>query len=98
MSGVDATRRQRGAARVQRARYRALELAPRAPGYEPALQTFNRDRRSGGGLLAGALAFRLFGALLPFALLLTVLLGYASTVDEQAPVKTGRAVGIGQTL
>ena len=81
-SGVSPdTRWQRGAARVDRARRRALELAPRAPGYDQALLAFNRDRRSGGGLLAGALAFRLFGALLPFALLLAVLLGYVSTID-----------------
>ena len=93
-----ATRRQRGAARVEHARLRALELAPRAPGYEKAMEAFNRDRRSGGGLLAGALAFRLFGALLPFALLLTVLFGYAATVDPEAPAKAGEALGIGQTL
>jgi uncharacterized BrkB/YihY/UPF0761 family membrane protein len=92
------TRRQRGAARVDRARRRALELAPRAPGYEQALQAFNRDRRTGGGLLAGALAFRLFGALLPFALLLTVLLGFAATLDRQAPAEAADAVGIGRTL
>jgi uncharacterized BrkB/YihY/UPF0761 family membrane protein len=98
MAEMPATRRERGAARVERARDRALELAPRAPGFEQALQAFNRDRRSGGGLLAGALAFRLFGALLPFALLLTVLLGYAATLDEQAPAKAGSAVGIGPAL
>jgi membrane protein len=92
------TRRQRGAARVERARRRAAELAPRTPGFEHALQAFNRDRRSGGGLLAGALAFRLFGAMLPFALLLTVLLGYAATLDQQAPRKAADAVGIGQAL
>ena len=47
MAGLPATRRERRAARVERARRRALEL----------------------------LAFRLFGAMLPFALLLTVLVG-----------------------
>lgn len=92
------TRRQRGAARVERARRRALELAPRAPGYDQALQALDRDRRAGGGLLAGALAFRLFGAMLPFALLLTVLLGFVATLDRQAPAEAADAVGIGRTL
>jgi membrane protein len=93
-----ASRRQRGAARVEGARRRALEIAPHTPGYEQALRAFDRDRQSGGGLLAGALAFRLFGAMLPFALLLAVLLGYAATLDRQAPGKAADAAGIGRTL
>lgn len=98
MAPPPSTRRRRGAERVDRARSRALKLAPRAPGYEQALQAFNRDRRSGGGLLAGALAFRLFGALLPFALLLTVLFGYVATVDEGAPGDVGGAIGVREAL
>ena len=49
--------------RVGRVRTRALELAPKVPGYEYALQTFKHDHHHGGGLLAGRSAFRLFGAL-----------------------------------
>jgi len=86
------------ASRVARARERALEIAPRAPGYAHALGAMRHDQRHGGGLLAGALAFRLFGALLPLALLITVLLGYATTVDENAPKEAGEALGIGPTL
>lgn len=71
--------------RVARARERALAIAPRAPGYEHALGALRHDQRHGGGLLAGALAFRLFGALLPLALLIAVLLGYATTLDRTAP-------------
>jgi len=86
------------ASRIARARERALEIAPRAPGYAHALGAMRHDQRHGGGLLAGALAFRLFGALLPLALLITVLLGYATTVDENAPKEAGEALGIGPTL
>ena len=57
------------ASRAQRARERALAIAPRAPGYVHAVVAVRHDQRHGGGLLAGALAFRLFGALLPLALL-----------------------------
>lgn len=85
-------------ARVTRLRDQALSLAPRAPGYEHALGAFNRDRRQGGGLLAGALAFRLFGALLPLALLIAVILGHTATVDSDAPRQAGEAIGIGPAL
>ena len=86
------------ASRVARVRERALAVAPRAPGYVHALGAVRHDHRHGGGLLAGALAFRLFGALLPLALLITVLLGYATTVDESAPKEAGEALGLGPTL
>jgi uncharacterized BrkB/YihY/UPF0761 family membrane protein len=84
--------------RAARVRDRALEFAPRAPGYHHALRALRHDQRHGGGLLAGALAFRLFGALLPLALVITVILGYATTVDRSAPGKAGDAVGIGPTV
>src|SRR5829696_2761799 len=93
----DATR-MRTVARVERVRERALELAPRVPGYAYAMVVLGRDRRHGGGLLAGALAFRLFGALLPLALLVAVLLGYAGTLDRAAPKEAGAATGISEAL
>jgi membrane protein len=86
------------ASRVGRARERALAIAPRAPGYEHALGAVRHDQRHGGGLLAGALAFRLFGALLPLALLLSVVLGYAASVDRDAPKEAGEALGLGTTV
>jgi membrane protein len=85
-------------ARVTRMREQALSLAPRAPGYAHAHGAFDRDRRQGGGLLAGALAFRLFGALLPLALLIAVILGHATTVDSDAPREAGEAFGIAPAL
>jgi uncharacterized BrkB/YihY/UPF0761 family membrane protein len=88
----------RPAGRVEHVRARALELAPRAPGYTHALLALSRDRHYGGGLLAGALAFRLFGAMLPLALLVAVALGYATTVERTAPEKVGEATGISEAL
>src|SRR5918998_77013 len=88
----------RTATRLDHVRDRALELAPRAPGYDTAIAAIGRDRHHGGGLLAGALAFRLFGALLPLALLLAVLLGYAATVERSVPEKAGEATGISTAL
>jgi len=79
-------------------RFRRLEARLRAvPASRPAFEALARDRRLGGPLLAGALAFRLFAVLLPLALLAAVALGYAATVDDGAPKHIGRAVGIGET-
>ena len=86
------------AARVERARARAMEIAPRAPGVQWALAAIGRDRQYGGGLLAGALAFRLFGALLPLALLLAVAFGYAATVERDAASEASEATGISEAL
>jgi uncharacterized BrkB/YihY/UPF0761 family membrane protein len=83
--------------RVEHLRDRARAIAPRAPGYEHALAAIGRDRRFGGGLLAGALAFRLFGALLPLALLLAVLLGYAASV-ERGTEEAADATGISEAV
>lgn len=53
-----------------------------------------RDATIGGGLLAGALAYRLFVLLLPTALLLVSGLGlYASTVDK-SPAKVAEEAGL----
>jgi uncharacterized BrkB/YihY/UPF0761 family membrane protein len=84
--------------RVERVRARAMELVPRAPGAEHALAAIGRDRVQGGGLLAGALAFRLFGALLPLALLLSVLLGYAATAERDQVEAAADATGISEAV
>jgi membrane protein len=86
------------ASRPRRARERAMEIAPRTPGYDYAASAVRHDQRHGGGLLAGALAFRLFGALLPLALLVSVILGYAASVDRDAPKEAGEALGLGPTV
>lgn len=75
---------------------RAQERLEQVPGSGHALTTLRRDRRAGGALLAGALAFRLFAVLLPMVLLVAVGLGYAATLDRTAPAEAGKAVGIGQ--
>jgi uncharacterized BrkB/YihY/UPF0761 family membrane protein len=75
-----------------------LGAIARVPGYERSLAALDRDRRSGGALLAGALAFRLFAALLPLALLITVALGYAANREPDAIVDAGDAVGVRASL
>src|SRR3954452_8931058 len=72
-----------------------MERLARVPG---VLAAMDRDRRHGGGLLAGALAYRLFAALLPLSLLKAVALGYTATVDEGAPGAAGHALGLRAAL
>lgn len=68
-----------------RARHRSVELG---------FSLVECDSRIGGGLLAGALAYRLFVLLLPTALLLVSGLGiYADTVDE-SPGSVARKAGL----
>ena len=86
------------ATRVEHLRARAKEIAPRAPGVAYALAAIGRDRQYGGGLLAGALAFRLFGALLPLTLLLAVALGYAATVERDTTEAAADATGISEAV
>jgi uncharacterized BrkB/YihY/UPF0761 family membrane protein len=77
---------------------RVRRLAAAAPGYDTTRAALDRDRRAGGGLLAGALAFRLFAALLPLALLVTIALGYAATVEKAAAGDVADSVGIRRSL
>jgi uncharacterized BrkB/YihY/UPF0761 family membrane protein len=73
---------------------RVNELRPRIPALDAALGAGERDSRSGGSVLAGALAFRLFVPLLPFALLLVAILGYATTEDTHTPSSISHTLGM----
>lgn len=86
----------RGRARGEAAARRVEELRPRIPALDAAIGAGERDSRSGGSVLAGALAFRLFVPLLPFALLLVAILGYATTEDKHAPESISHSVGVSE--
>lgn len=58
------------------------------------LRAVERDSEIGGGLLAGALAYRLFVFLLPFAVFLVVGLGVYSDATDQDPVAVARDLGL----
>jgi len=61
---------------------------------DAAIGAGQRDSRSGGSVLAGALAFRLFVPLLPFALLVIAILGYATSEDPHAPASVANGLGV----
>ncbi len=55
---------------------------------------YERDRERYGGLLAGAVAFRLFLWLVPFALLLVGLLGAVTDLEDSAPDDLSGSLGL----
>jgi uncharacterized BrkB/YihY/UPF0761 family membrane protein len=73
---------------------RLEELRPRVPALDRVMRTRERDSRVGGSLLAGALAFRLFVPLLPFALLLVSVLGYVTAHDPKTPGSISSSLGM----
>jgi uncharacterized BrkB/YihY/UPF0761 family membrane protein len=73
---------------------RVNELRPRIPALDAAIGAGQRDSRAGGSVLAGALAFRLFVPLLPFALLVVAILGYATSENANAPGDVAHSVGV----
>ena len=86
--------RARARARGEAVAQRVDELRPRIPALDTAIVAGQRDSRVGGSVLAGALAFRLFVPLLPFALLVVAILGYATTEDAGAPTSIAHSLGV----
>jgi uncharacterized BrkB/YihY/UPF0761 family membrane protein len=60
-----------------------------------ALEALERDAQSGGGVLAAAVAFRLFMFLVPYAFVMVTGFGLASTAVGQNPGDAARSAGIG---
>jgi uncharacterized BrkB/YihY/UPF0761 family membrane protein len=80
--------------RVNRIRAHAEHARASHESLEVGLSVLENDSAIGGGLLAGALAYRLFVLLIPSALLLVSGLGlYAGTAD-QSPVQIAQEVGL----
>lgn len=79
---------------AERAARRVDDLRPRVPALDAALVAAGRDRRLGGSVLAGALAFRLFVPLLPLALLVVAVLGYANAENADTSTAISHSLGI----
>jgi uncharacterized BrkB/YihY/UPF0761 family membrane protein len=89
-------------AKADEARQWAEEARGRSRLVALAFDLAERDRTRLGGLLAGAVAYRLFLWLLPFSLLLVGVLGAVTSLDDGAPNDLSTMVGlkgfIGSTL
>ncbi|HEX4821896.1 MAG TPA: YhjD/YihY/BrkB family envelope integrity protein [Acidimicrobiales bacterium] len=62
------------------------DVRPNNRAVDTALSTYEQDVSHGGGLLAGALAYRFFFWILPFALVLVGVLGFSKDAGERAGV------------
>jgi uncharacterized BrkB/YihY/UPF0761 family membrane protein len=80
------------------ARLRIEDARVRFPYVRRAFDVIDRDAERLGGLLAGALAYRLFLWLLPFALLVVGLLGAITSIDDGTPAEVTDDFGLGGTL
>jgi uncharacterized BrkB/YihY/UPF0761 family membrane protein len=64
------------------------------PAVDVASVIYERDRATGGDVIAGALAFRLFLFLLPLVLVVIAGLGFVAASDPEAPETLARRAGI----
>jgi membrane protein len=67
---------------------------PEQPVLDITFCTIERDVARGGGLMAGALAYRFFFWLLPFALVLVAGIGFLASADETAPQDLAESFGV----
>lgn len=80
--------------RVETTRENLEAQRPNRPVVDIAFCTIERDVQRGGGLLAGALAYRFFFWLLPFALVLVAGIGFLASADETAPQDLAKSFGV----
>jgi uncharacterized BrkB/YihY/UPF0761 family membrane protein len=81
-----------GRSRAVRARLEAARSRSRV--LDVSFEVIERDSDIGGGILAGALAYRLFLFFLPLAFLIVAALGLASRWFDVSPQSLGRDVGV----
>lgn len=79
---------------AQRARSVAGAARERSHVVDAAFGAYERDRRTAGSVLAGAVAFRLFVYLLPLYLALLALAGAVAGLDEDSPREVGQNLGL----
>ena len=72
-------------AQVERSRHSSLDAL---------FEMFDRDAEVGGGIMAGALAYRLFIWLLPLALVAVAGLGIAASAESGSPESVVRSTGL----
>jgi uncharacterized BrkB/YihY/UPF0761 family membrane protein len=86
------------AERVRILREQIEDARARHASVDIGLATVERDSEIGGSLLAGALAYRLFVFLLPFAVFLVVGLGMYADATDQSTAEVVRDLGLTQLV
>jgi uncharacterized BrkB/YihY/UPF0761 family membrane protein len=82
-------------ARVQRLSERAQEERGRRGWVDAIFEVIDRDSEVGGGIIAGALAYRLFIWLLPFGLVFVGGLGVIAGASSDSPRGVASKLGVG---
>ena len=80
--------------RATRLSERAQEERSRHASLDAVFEMADRDAEIGGGIIAGALAYRMFIWLLPFALILVAGLGIAADSASESPQKAAKSLGL----
>jgi uncharacterized BrkB/YihY/UPF0761 family membrane protein len=80
--------------RAERLTERAAAERRRHRSVDAVFDMVDRDADVGGGIIAGALAYRLFIWLLPLALVLVAGLGFAADAAENSPQEVAETVGL----
>jgi uncharacterized BrkB/YihY/UPF0761 family membrane protein len=80
--------------RGERLAERAQEERGRRGSVDAVFEMAERDVEVGGGIIAGALAYRLFIWLLPLALVAVAGLGIAADAGSESPESTARSLGL----
>jgi uncharacterized BrkB/YihY/UPF0761 family membrane protein len=80
--------------RAERLGARAQDERRRHPSVDAVFDMVDRDGEVGGGIMAGALAYRLFIWLLPLALVVVAGLGIAADGADRSPQETAGSLGL----
>ncbi|MCZ7590145.1 MAG: YihY/virulence factor BrkB family protein [Gaiella sp.] len=88
------SRRARVEARATLLAERAQAERARHPSVDAVFEMVDRDGEAGGGIIAGALAYRFFIWLLPLALVSVAGLGLAADAASESPDQTARKLGL----
>ena len=81
-------------ARAERVRVRAQDERQRHGSVDAVFEMVDRDGEVGGGIIAGALAYRLFIWLLPLTLVAVAGLGIAADASSESPGSAARSLGL----
>ena len=81
--------------RIADTRARLERARPHSPLIDATFRAFERDVETGGVVLAGAVAFRVFLFLVPYVFVLVVGFGVASDAADTDPAEAARSAGIG---
>jgi uncharacterized BrkB/YihY/UPF0761 family membrane protein len=79
---------------AENARSKLEAARPRNPALDAVMRTVERDTATGGGVLAGAVAFRIFMFMVPFVFLIVGVFGLGSSASDQDPRTLAREAGI----